>query len=124
MTDGDDSRRDNGDDSRVDDSDEWHRVDSPRADGSREWEVFLRESAAESLRHVGSLSAPSEELALEQATTLFDHAAETIWLCPADETRRFRTRQLGADHVTDTDSERATNEDDERVADTQRGEHV
>jgi rSAM-partnered protein len=65
------------------------------------WTTTRRESAAESLRHVGSLSAPSEELALEQATTLFDHAAETIWLCPADETRRFRTRQLGADHVTD-----------------------
>lgn len=64
-------------------------VDSARGDVSREWEAFVREDSAEPLRHVGSVSAPSVEVAREQATQLFGWTAETLWLCPADETRRF-----------------------------------
>ena len=85
--------------------DDWHRVDAPRADGSREWEVFLRDAPDDELTHAGSLSAPSVELAHEQATTLFGHAAATIWLCPADETARFTRRTLGAEHTTNTTDE-------------------
>lgn len=64
-------------------------VDAPRGDVSREWEAFVREDSAEPLRHVGSVSAPSVETAREQAAQLFGWTAETLWLCPADETRRF-----------------------------------
>jgi len=68
---------------------EFERVDEPRAEETREWELFVRESSEESLRHAGSVSAPSAAIAREQATTLFGFAAETLWLCPADETVRL-----------------------------------
>jgi rSAM-partnered protein len=51
--------------------------------------LFVRESSEESLRHAGSVSAPTAAVAREQATTLFGFAAETLWLCPADETVRL-----------------------------------
>jgi len=65
------------------------RVDEPRGDRSREWELFVRESAADPLRHAGSVSAPTADVAREQAARLFGRTAETLWLCPADETHRF-----------------------------------
>jgi len=71
------------------DGPEFERVDEPRGDRTREWELFVRESTDESLRHAGSVSAPTAEVAREQATTLFGFAAETLWLCPADETVRL-----------------------------------
>jgi len=64
-------------------------VEAARGDVTREWELFVRESAGDPLRHVGSVSAPSAAVAREQAAKLFDWTAETLWLCPADETRRF-----------------------------------
>lgn len=71
------------------------RIDEPRSDGEREWEVFVRESRSEPLRHAGSVTAPTEETAREVAGPLFDHAAEAIWLCPADEVARYAERALG-----------------------------
>ena len=68
---------------------EFERVDEPRADETREWELFVRETSEESLRHAGSVSAPTADIAREQARTLFGFAAETLWLCPADETVRL-----------------------------------
>ncbi|MFB6156487.1 MAG: Htur_1727 family rSAM-partnered candidate RiPP [Haloferacaceae archaeon] len=70
------------------------RVDEPRADDGREWEVFLREAVEEPLRHVGSVTAPDVDAAHEHAAALFDRAAHTLWLCPADEVARFTTREL------------------------------
>jgi rSAM-partnered protein len=80
-------------------------VDEPRGDVSREWELFVREATADPLRHVGSVSAPSVDVARQQATELFGWTAETLWLCPADETHRF-----AADGVTlgDRGAETAT----------------
>ncbi|ELZ85724.1 hypothetical protein C453_07913 [Haloferax elongans ATCC BAA-1513] len=66
----------------------------PRIDGSRQWEIFLRERSAEPMRHVGSVTAPSADIATEQATTLFDYAASALWLCPADEVRRLGGNDL------------------------------
>ena len=66
-------------------------VDAPRGDVTREWELFLREASSDPLRHAGSVSAPTAEIAREQAAQLFGWTAETLWLCPADETRRFTT---------------------------------
>jgi len=74
-------------------------VDAPRGGTTREWELFCREAPAEPLVHVGSVSAPSAEVAREQASKLFDHAAEALWLCPADETVRLRAGAL--DPTTD-----------------------
>jgi rSAM-partnered protein len=64
-------------------------VDAPRGDVTREWELFVREESGDPLTHAGSVSAPSAEIAREQAQRLFGWSAETLWLCPADETRRF-----------------------------------
>ncbi|KAB1196656.1 MULTISPECIES: Htur_1727 family rSAM-partnered candidate RiPP [Haloferax] len=66
----------------------------PRIDGSRQWEVFIRENDAEPMRHVGSVSAPSVDIATEQATTLFGFASSALWLCPADEVRRIGGNDL------------------------------
>ena len=97
----------------TDDGD-WHRVDAPRADAGREWEVFVRETTDDGLSHVGSVSAPSAELAHEQATALFGHAAETIWLCPADETRRVTRSRLGAAHADGDQTDPGTDADGNR----------
>ncbi|MFB6125985.1 MAG: Htur_1727 family rSAM-partnered candidate RiPP [Halolamina sp.] len=73
----------------------------PTPDGTREWEVFVRESPAESLRHAGSVTAPTAAVARDAAGTLFDHAAEGLWLCPAGAVRRFAERELGGDYADD-----------------------
>jgi rSAM-partnered protein len=97
MTEGRESRPDDEGTGRVDGAvsaatgseRRFERHGEPRADRTREWELFVRESSDESLRHAGSVSAPTAEIAREQATTLFGFAAETLWLCPADETVRL-----------------------------------
>jgi rSAM-partnered protein len=60
----------------------------------QEWEVFVRATVAEPVRHAGSVTAPSADIAHEQATTLFDEAVG-VWLCPAAETVRFERQALG-----------------------------
>jgi rSAM-partnered protein len=83
------------------------RVNEPRGDATPEWEVFLRSDEREPLRHVGSVSAPSEDVAREQASSLFGWTAETLWLCRADEVARFTERDLGGDGVEDAGTEDA-----------------
>ncbi|RLM53225.1 rSAM-partnered protein [Halobellus sp. Atlit-31R] len=72
------------------------RLTEPRSDTTPEWEVFLRSEESDPLRHVGSVSAPSEDVAHEQATSMFGFAAQTLWLCRADDVARFTERDLGA----------------------------
>ena len=101
-----------------------HEVDAPRGATSREWELFVSEESDAPLTHVGSVSAPSADVAREQATALFGHAATRLWLCPADETRRFQT----ADQGLRTDSDAAASGDDQTMdrnrmaAETLRGD--
>ena len=83
------------------------RVSEPRGDTTPEWEVFLRTDGSEPLRHVGSVSAPSESVAREQASSLFEWTAETLWLCRADEVARFTERDLGGDGGEDAGTEGA-----------------
>ncbi|ADQ69014.1 phenylacetic acid degradation protein B [Halogeometricum borinquense DSM 11551] len=77
----------------------------------REWEVFVREDDDDALRHVGSVSAPSADIAYEQATKLFGWYANDIWVCPADAVCRYST------HTLDDDAERMTisSKDEERT---------
>ncbi len=88
-----------------------HTVTASRGATTREWEVFCRESEPEPLTHVGSVSAPTADVAREQAASLFGHAAATLWLCPADETVRVQERDLGV-------SETAADADDGEAAPT------
>lgn len=77
-------------------------VDGPRDATEREWELFRRASVDEPLTHVGSVTAPTASVAHEQATRLFPDAAD-LWLCPADETRRYASEALGARARADTE---------------------
>jgi rSAM-partnered protein len=56
--------------------------------------VFVRGAAAAPLRHVGSVSAPTDGAAHERATTLFARDATDVWLCPADAVSRYSIRPL------------------------------
>jgi rSAM-partnered protein len=71
--------------------------EQPRGAVDPEWEVFVRDDETTSLRHVGSVSAPSAEIAHEEATKLFAWYATDVWICPAEEIRRYSTHSLDAD---------------------------
>lgn len=96
-----------------------YEVDAPRGATSREWEVFVRTAVEEPLTHAGSVSAPSAEIAHEQASQLFGRDAVVLWLCPADETRRVQTEDLALDADAGTDDE--TMALDEMESETLRG---
>lgn len=81
--------------------------DGPRSATEREWDVFVREETADPLRHVGSVTAPSPDVAHEQASSLFDRWARDVWLCPADAVHRYTSHSLaesdgGATREADT----------------------
>jgi rSAM-partnered protein len=60
------------------------------ANETPEWEVFVRESPDEAMRHVGSVSARTGEEARERATALFGRFVADVWLCPVDAVARER----------------------------------
>jgi len=60
------------------------------ANENPDWEVFVRESPEEAMRHVGSVSARTGEEARERATALFGRFVADVWLCPADAVERER----------------------------------
>ncbi|WP_257300170.1 Htur_1727 family rSAM-partnered candidate RiPP [Haloarchaeobius sp. FL176] len=68
--------------------------DAPRATDGSEWEVFVRETSTDPMRHVGSVTAETWDIAYEQAATLFSFTAEDLWLCPADAVHRFTPSTL------------------------------
>ena len=73
---------------------------SRSADGRR-FEVFIRETESESLRHVGTVKAPTPETAHEEAAALFGWTARDIWVCPAESTHRYTNEPLAANDDTD-----------------------
>jgi len=96
-----------------------YEVDAPRGATSREWELFVRTAVEAPLTHVGSVSAPSADVAREQATQLFGHEAVALWLCPADEIRRFQRPDLALD--ADSGTEDTTMDAAEMERETLRG---
>ncbi|WP_281194999.1 Htur_1727 family rSAM-partnered candidate RiPP [Halorubrum sp. F4] len=82
--------------------------ETPRRTRERRWEVFVRESESEPMCRVGTVAAPSPEVAHEEASRLFAWYARDVWLCPADETHRFSTYSLeddGAEDAAGTDED-------------------
>jgi len=77
---------------------------APRADGTDEWEAFVRPTPAEPLRHVGSVSAPTAGTAHEAADRLVPDA-HAVWLCPTDAVARFDERSLAGTGVETGDGE-------------------
>lgn len=55
------------------------------------WEVFVRGDADATLRHAGTVVAPTADDAHERATRLFAWYAEDVWLCPAETVHRYVT---------------------------------
>ncbi|MFB6210769.1 MAG: Htur_1727 family rSAM-partnered candidate RiPP [Halobacteriales archaeon] len=81
-------------------------AEQPRSATEQEWEVFLRETVSDPVQHVGSVTAPSSEIAHEQAEQLFDRFARDIWLCPADAVHRYSVTSMTASPAgTSTDTE-------------------
>jgi len=72
-----------------------HEVTAPRASNGREWDLFVSEDATDPPRHAGSVTAPSREVAVEQAERLVGRDAVTLWVCPADEVTRRTTANVG-----------------------------
>lgn len=68
--------------------------DQPRSATEREWDVFVRHRTSDPVQHVGSVTAQSPDVAHEQAAVLFDSGARDIWVCPADELRRYSAESL------------------------------
>ena len=88
---------------RMADTADRYADETPRRTRERRWEVFVRESESDPMRRVGTVAAPSPDVAHEEATGLFGWYARDVWLCPADETHRFSTYSLGDAHDTDAD---------------------
>ena len=93
-------------------------TESRSADGRR-FEVFVRETAAESLRHVGTVKAPTPEAAHEEAAALFGWTARDIWVCPAESTHRYTTEPLAA---YDDAADPAASDTDTARSETNRAE--
>jgi len=84
----------------------------PRSADGRRFEVFVREEEADPLRHVGTVAAPTPDVAHEEASKLFAWYARDVWVCPAEETHRYSAESLAADDRS-SGGESATRDDDE-----------
>lgn len=73
--------------------DQRETIDQPRGRHAREWEVFIRETVSDPLRHVGSVTADDREMAYEQADTLFEDVV-AIWICPDTAVNRYTDPEL------------------------------
>ena len=91
---------------RMTDTADRHADETPRRTHERRWEVFARESDSDPMRRVGTVAAPSPDVAHEEATGLFGWYARDVWLCPADETHRFSTYSLGDAHDAEETQDR------------------
>ncbi|QKY17572.1 Htur_1727 family rSAM-partnered candidate RiPP [Halorubrum sp. CBA1229] len=69
----------------------------PRSADGRRFEVFVREEESDPLRHVGTVAAPTPDVAHEEASKLFAWYARDVWVCPAEETHRYSAESLAAD---------------------------
>jgi len=68
----------------------------PRSADGRRFEVFVREEESDPLRHVGTVAAPTPDVAHEEASKLFAWYARDVWVCPAEETHRYSAESLAA----------------------------
>ncbi|MES3160367.1 MAG: Htur_1727 family rSAM-partnered candidate RiPP [Halorubrum sp.] len=73
----------------------------PRSADGRRFEVFVREAESDPLRHVGTVAAPTPDVAHEEASKLFAWYARDVWVCPAEETHRYSAETLDGDRVAD-----------------------
>ncbi len=76
----------------------------PRSADGRRFEVFVREAEPDPLRHVGTVAAPTPDVAHEEASKLFAWYARDVWVCPAEETHRYSAGSPADDTRSDSDA--------------------
>ncbi|GEM_PF-266572 len=77
----------------------------PRSADGRRFEVFIRDAAADPMRHVGTVAAPTPDAAHEEASTLFGWYARDVWVAPAAEVHRYSAESLGDGTDGESDGE-------------------
>ncbi|WP_144796792.1 Htur_1727 family rSAM-partnered candidate RiPP [Halorubrum depositum] len=82
----------------------------PRSADGRRFEVFVREEEADPLRHVGTVAAPTPNVAHEEASKLFAWYARDVWVCPAEETHRYSAESLAGDERNSGDESAASDD--------------
>ncbi|QAU13880.1 rSAM-partnered protein [Halorubrum sp. BOL3-1] len=74
-------------------------ANGPRSADGRRFEVFVREEESDPLRHVGTVAAPTPDVAHEEASKLFAWYARDVWVCPTAEVSRYSAESLAGDEA-------------------------
>ena len=91
----------------------------PRSADGRRFEVFVREAESDPLRHVGTVAAPTPDVAHEEASKLFAWYARDVWICPAEETHRYSASSLANE---DESGPEAADSNDDSAGDDSAGD--
>ncbi|MFW6317777.1 MAG: Htur_1727 family rSAM-partnered candidate RiPP [Halorubrum sp.] len=81
----------------VEKTDRNEDANGPRSADGRRFEVFVRGEESDPLRHVGTVAAPTPDVAHEEASKLFAWYARDVWVCPAAEVSRYSAESLAGD---------------------------
>jgi rSAM-partnered protein len=103
----------------VEKTDRTEDANGPRSADGRRFEVFVREAESDPLRHVGTVAAPTPDVAHEEASKLFAWYARDVWVCPAAEVSRYSAESLAGD--ADGPDDEAADADEPRVYEETEG---
>ncbi|RLM51372.1 Htur_1727 family rSAM-partnered candidate RiPP [Halorubrum sp. Atlit-28R] len=103
----------------VEKTDRTEDTNGPRSADGRRFEVFVREAESDPLRHVGTVAAPTPDVAHEEASKLFAWYARDVWVCPAAEVSRYSAESLAGD--ADGPDDEAADADEPRVYEETEG---
>ncbi|TKX58385.1 rSAM-partnered protein [Halorubrum sp. ASP1] len=103
----------------VEKTDRTEDANGPRSADGRRFEVFVREAESDPLRHVGTVAAPTPDVAHEEASKLFAWYARDVWVCPAAEVSRYSAESLAVD--ADGPDDEAADADEPRVYEETEG---
>ena len=105
----------------VEKTDRTSESSGPRSADGRRFEVFVREEEPDPLRHVGTVAAPTPEVAHEEASKLFAWYARDVWVCPASEVHRYSAESLGETEARPDDAVDPSGSDEPRVYEETEG---
>ncbi|MFC7185883.1 Htur_1727 family rSAM-partnered candidate RiPP [Halorubrum yunnanense] len=105
----------------VEKTDRTAESGGPRSADGRRFEVFVREAEGDPLRHVGTVAAPTPDVAHEEASKLFAWYARDVWVCPAEETHRYSAESLAADDGSADEVPESPDGDEPRVYEETEG---
>ena len=105
----------------VEKTDRTSESSGPRSADGRRFEVFVREAESDPLRHVGTVAAPTPDVAHEEASKLFAWYARDVWVCPASEVHRYSAESLGETDAEPDDPADSADSDEPRVYEETEG---